>query len=85
MQTLNAGGQFNDIKHLVSGVRGARVYETGDLEAGIWWVGTAMGLIDDIPTVDAMISRIVREAEELIRTRLPGMILSHAAVAAAGS
>jgi NAD(P)H-dependent flavin oxidoreductase YrpB (nitropropane dioxygenase family) len=35
---------------LVSGKRGVKVYETGDLDAGIWWVGTVMGLIDDIPT-----------------------------------
>jgi len=81
---LNGGGQFGDIAHLVSGARGARVYETGDLEAGIWWISTAMGLIDDIPTVDALVSRIVREAEDLIDTRLRGMVETHAAAAVAG-
>jgi nitronate monooxygenase len=37
-------------------------------------VGTVMGLIDDIPTVEELISRIVNEAEELITERLGGMV-----------
>ena len=46
-----------------------------------WWprwrwasVGTAMGLINDIPTVGDLVSRIVEEAEELITGRLADMI-----------
>jgi nitronate monooxygenase len=84
VQILDAGGQFGDIAHLVSGARGAQVYETGDLEAGIWWIGTAMGLIDDIPTVDTLVSRIVREAEDLIGARLGGMVETHAATTVTG-
>jgi len=76
VEILNGGGRFEDIRHLVSGARGARVYETGDLEAGIWWISTAMGLIDDIPTVDAMITQIIEEAEHLINGRLREMVLS---------
>lgn len=76
VEILNGGGQFEDIQHLVSGVRGARVYETGDLEAGIWWISTAMGLINDIPAVDAMITQIIEEAEHLINGRLREMVLS---------
>ncbi|MGX9787738.1 NAD(P)H-dependent flavin oxidoreductase [Mycobacterium sp. MMS18-G62] len=74
VEILNGGGQFEDIQHLVSGVRGARVYETGDLEAGIWWISTAMGLINNIPTVDAMISQIIDEAEDLINGRLRDVV-----------
>ncbi|MED5810872.1 nitronate monooxygenase family protein [Mycolicibacterium sp. 050232] len=70
VEILDSGGQFEDIAHLVAGKRGVKVYETGDLEAGIWWIGTAMGLIDDIPTCAALVSRIVAEAEELIGRRL---------------
>jgi len=33
-----------------------------------------MGLIDDIPTVAELVSRIVAEADELITGRLGGMI-----------
>ena len=51
-----------------------KVYEIGDLDAGIWSVGTGMGLINDIPTVGDLVSRIVEEAEELITGRLADMI-----------
>jgi nitronate monooxygenase len=40
-----------------------------------------MGLIDDIPTCEELISRIVREAEELIIGRLGGMVTPAAAAA----
>jgi hypothetical protein len=46
--SLKGGGQFEDVKDLVAGVRGRRVFDEGDLDAGIWTVGTVMGLIDDI-------------------------------------
>jgi nitronate monooxygenase len=74
VEILADGGQFEDIKDLVSGRRGAKVYETGDLEAGIWWIGTSMGLIDDVPTVQELVSRIVSEAEGLITTRLTSVV-----------
>jgi NAD(P)H-dependent flavin oxidoreductase YrpB (nitropropane dioxygenase family) len=51
-----------------------KVYEIGDLDAGIWSVGAAMGLINDIPTVGDLVSRIVEEAEELITCRLADMV-----------
>jgi nitronate monooxygenase len=82
VEILNDGGRFEDIHHLVSGARGARVYETGDLEAGIWWISTAMGLINDIPTVDAMITQMIEEAEHLINGRLREMVLSPTAASA---
>jgi NADH:quinone reductase (non-electrogenic) len=53
-----------------------KVYEIGDLDAGIWSVGAAMGLIDDIPTCDELVSRIVADAEELITERLADMVES---------
>ncbi|OBB47409.1 nitronate monooxygenase family protein [Mycobacterium sp. 852002-51961_SCH5331710] len=74
VEILNQGGQFEDIAHLVAGKRGVKVYETGDLDAGIWWVGTAMGLIEDIPTAGELVSRIVAEAEETITKRLAGAL-----------
>jgi nitronate monooxygenase len=76
VQILDDGGTFDDIAHLVSGKRGVKVYETGDLDAGIWWVSTAMGLINDIPTVEELVARIVEEAENLTIGRLADMIVS---------
>lgn len=69
-----AGGTFDDIRDLVSGARGRKVFEDGDLEAGIWSAGLAQGLIHDIPTVAELISRIVDEAEELITARLASLV-----------
>jgi nitronate monooxygenase len=74
VEILKKGGQFEDVKDLVAGVRGRRVFDEGDLDAGIWTAGTVMGLIHDIPTCDELISRIVGEAEEIITGRLAGMV-----------
>ena len=74
VEVLKDGGQFEDVKDLVAGVRGRRVFDEGDIEAGIWSVGTAMGLINDIPTVGDLVSRIVGEAQTLINDRLAGMV-----------
>jgi NADH:quinone reductase (non-electrogenic) len=68
------GGQFEDVRELVSGKRGATVYETGDPEAGIWWAGQAQGLIDDVPTCAALVARMLAEAEEIIERRLPSLL-----------
>ena len=67
---LNAGGVFEDIRDLVAGTRGVKVYEIGDLDHGIWSAGMVQGLIRDIPTCGELVSRIVREAAEIIRGRL---------------
>ena len=70
----SGGGQFSDVKDLVAGVPGRKVFDNGDVDAGIWTVGTVMGLIDDIPTCDELVSRIVAEAEDPITARLGGLV-----------
>ncbi|MFD8243970.1 NAD(P)H-dependent flavin oxidoreductase [Nocardia sp. NPDC059691] len=65
-----SGGTFDDVRDLVAGARGRRVFEEGDLDAGIWSVGLCQGLIHDIPTCAELIGRMVNEAEELITARL---------------
>ncbi|MEW2263131.1 NAD(P)H-dependent flavin oxidoreductase [Streptomyces sp. NPDC047853] len=67
---LHGGGQFPDVRELVAGTRGRKVFEDGDLDAGIWSAGMAQGLIGDIPTVGDVVRRIVAEAEALISGRL---------------
>ncbi|WP_174564529.1 NAD(P)H-dependent flavin oxidoreductase [Nocardia inohanensis] len=69
-----AGGKFEDVRDLVAGARGRRVFEEGDLDAGIWSAGQVQGLINDIPTCAELISRMVSEAESLINSRLAGML-----------
>jgi nitronate monooxygenase len=67
------GTEFADVAELVAGERGAVVLETGDMEHGIWWAGMSTGLIDDIPTVEQLVTRIVSDAEAIITERLPGL------------
>lgn len=74
VEILNAGGQFADIRDLVAGARGRTVYELGDLEAGIWYAGMSQGLINDVPTVAELVTRIVAEAEAIITGRLAGLV-----------
>jgi nitronate monooxygenase len=76
---LDDGAAFEDVRHLVAGVRGREVYETGDPEAGIWSVGQVQGLIDDIPTVGELVDRIVTEAAAIIHGRLASTVQPSAA------
>ncbi len=66
--------KFEDIQHLVSGQRGKVVFEEGDPEHGIWSAGQVQGLIHDIPTCEELISRMVKEAEAIINSRLRGNV-----------
>ena len=52
----------------------APIMQEGDVDAGAWSCGMVVGLINDIPSVKQLIDRIVRQAEELISTRLQGML-----------
>ncbi|MGV9865519.1 NAD(P)H-dependent flavin oxidoreductase [Rhodococcus koreensis] len=70
VQILAAGGAFEDVRELVAGARGRTVYETGDVDAGIWTAGVVQGLIHDVPTVAELVDRIVIEAETIISDRL---------------
>ncbi|NUS45949.1 MAG: nitronate monooxygenase [Mycobacteriaceae bacterium] len=69
-----AGGTFDDVRELVSGQRGRKVFEDGDLEAGIWSSGMCQGLIHDVPTVAELVARIVGEAEDLITGALTDIV-----------
>jgi NAD(P)H-dependent flavin oxidoreductase YrpB (nitropropane dioxygenase family) len=66
--------RFEDVAHLVRGAQGRVLLETGDLDAGLVWAGQVQGLIHDIPTVGELIQRIVREATDIIRSRLAGVL-----------
>src|ERR671935_155868 len=60
------GGDFAAVRELVAGSRGRLVYETGDVDAGIWSTGLAQGLIHDVPTVSELVDRIVTEAKGVV-------------------
>jgi nitronate monooxygenase len=70
VRMLDEGAEFADIQHLVAGARGVKVYETGDIDHGIWSAGMVQSLIKDIPTCEELVQRIVAEATAVIRDRL---------------
>lgn len=66
---------FADLQALVAGKRGREnVLEKGDTDDGVWTAGLVMGLIDDIPSCQVLIERMVGEAEAIIAQRLAGMV-----------
>lgn len=62
--------KFEDIQPLVQGVKGRELFNDGDLDKGIWSAGMVVGLIDDNPSCEELVSRIVAEAEDIIMNRL---------------
>jgi NADH:quinone reductase (non-electrogenic) len=71
------GATFDDIRHLAAGVRGREnVLRDGDVDGGVWFASMAQGLIHDIPTAQELVDTIIREAEEIISSRLDGMVMS---------
>ena len=70
IESMPGKTQFEDLQSLVQGVKGRELFDTGDLDKGIWSAGMIVGLIDDIPSCHELISRIVAEAEEIIKRRL---------------
>jgi NADH:quinone reductase (non-electrogenic) len=65
--------KFEDIIDQVAGIY-PRVMIDGDMDAGAWSCGMVVGLINDIPTVQELIDRIMEEAEQLIAQRLAGFL-----------
>ena len=65
--------EFKDIIAEVGGVY-PRIMKDGDMDAGAWSCGMVAGLIHDVPTVQELIGRIMREAETIIEQRLGGFM-----------
>ncbi|MGI9362028.1 MAG: NAD(P)H-dependent flavin oxidoreductase [Parasphingorhabdus sp.] len=61
--------QFRDVQELVAGTAGRELLQTGDLSKGVFWAGMVQGLINDIPTCQELIDRIISEAEEILDQR----------------
>jgi NADH:quinone reductase (non-electrogenic) len=66
--------EFKDIQPLVSGARGRVALETGDVDAGLVWAGQVQGLIHDIPGCAELLTRMVADAETVMRDRLGAML-----------
>ncbi len=70
-KALGGNIKFEDIINEVAGVY-PKIMKTGDMDAGVWSCGMVAGLIHDVPTVKELVDRIMSEAENIIRKRLPG-------------
>lgn len=71
IETQPGDTNFADLQPLVAGARGReRCIEGGDINDGIWTVGQVMGLIDDIPTCEALLERMVSEARDILQGRV---------------
>src|SRR5258707_913712 len=68
------GATFEQVRALVAGARGKMVSATGNADEGIWSAGQVQGLIHDSPSCEELVSRIMHEAETIIRSRLEGMM-----------
>jgi nitronate monooxygenase len=62
-----AGCRFDEIRHLVSGLRGRDALEQGDENGGVISAGMVVGLIDDEPSCQELLQRMVRECREALR------------------
>lgn len=65
---------IDDIRHLVTGVKGRLVLQEGKMDEAAWSCGMVAGLIHDIPSCDELISRIMADAESIVRERLTGFL-----------
>jgi len=61
--------KINDIMDEVAGVY-PKIMSDGDMDAGAWSCGMVAGLIHDIPTCEELVGGMVKEAEEIIKSRL---------------
>ncbi len=62
----NARADFSEILKVVGGENAKKMYESGDLDAGIISCGEGIGLAHDIPTVKELFERIIREAADIV-------------------
>lgn len=63
--------QFSDVIEQVAGVY-PKIMKEGTMDAGAWSCGMVAGLINDIPTCQELIDRIMHEADTIINERLKG-------------
>ncbi|KAH7080866.1 putative 2-nitropropane dioxygenase family oxidoreductase [Paraphoma chrysanthemicola] len=66
VEKASTTGKFEEIAPYVSGKRGREVFINGDKEFGVWTAGQVIGLINDIPTCQALLTRIAKETIEAV-------------------
>jgi nitronate monooxygenase len=73
MERRPGGCQFEEVRHLVAGIRGRDSWERGDVNGGVLTAGMVIGLIDDIPTCAELIERMTRDCRAHLSRALSWM------------
>ncbi len=69
LELESIGVSDTEIFSAASGMFTRKMYEEGDINAGIMTIGQGLGICEDIPTVKELIERVVKQAEEIIRQK----------------
>ena len=64
------GCSFDDLRPLVAGARGQAALQSGEVDDGVVWAGQVVGLIDDIPSCEELLARMVAECRERLSIAL---------------
>jgi nitronate monooxygenase len=64
MEYRPGGCRFEEIRPLVVGTRGRAALQSGDVNGGVISAGQCVGLIDDVPTCEDLIERMVAECRQ---------------------
>jgi NAD(P)H-dependent flavin oxidoreductase YrpB (nitropropane dioxygenase family) len=73
MERRPGGCRFEDVRHLVAGIRGRDSWERGEVNGGVLTAGMVIGLIDDIPTCAELIERMTRDCRAHLTRALSWM------------
>ena len=68
-KSLGDNIKINDIMDEVAGVY-PKIMLDGDMDAGAWSCGMVAGLIHDVPSCQELIDAMMKEADEIIKSRL---------------
>lgn len=66
----SAGGDLADLLPLISGERAKKVWREGNVEEAMLTIGQSVGRINDVPSVSELVTRMVKEAGDTLRTAL---------------
>ena len=64
------GAKLPEILNIVSGEKAKLMYDKGNMDAGILSCGQGVGLIHDIPTVQELFDKIIKQAKEIYLGRI---------------
>ncbi len=66
LEMENRGTTLEELMTVISGKLSRKAYQTGNVDGGLFAVGPAVGLINDVKPVQQLLDDMVAEAEEVI-------------------